>query len=95
MYVIRLLDLEMMVDAMTEVSATDKEKADLLHKVRSVIQIACEDKSAKDAKQSHWILRFLFKNLPIIVTTMILLNHLKLDLKCLGKAECLLSINSH
>ena len=50
MYVIRLLDLEMIVDAMTEVSATDKEKADLLNKVRSVIQIACEDKSAKSRK---------------------------------------------
>ena len=45
------------------------------------------------AKKNHWILRFAFKNLPIIAVTMILLKHLKLDLKCLGKSECLLSSN--
>ncbi len=49
----------------------------------------------KAAKLSHWILMFAFKNLPIIAATMILSNHLKLDLKCLGEAECLLSINAN
>jgi hypothetical protein len=38
-------------------------------------------------------LKFAFKNLPIVAAMMVLLNHLKLDLKCLGKAECLLSCN--
>jgi hypothetical protein len=49
----------------------------------------------KAAKPSHWILRFRFKNLPIIAVLMILSNHLKLDLNYLGKAECLLSVNAN
>ena len=39
------------------------------------------------AKKNHWILRFAFKNLPIIAARMILSKHLKLDLKCLGESE--------
>ena len=46
-------------------------------------------------KKNHWVLRFAFKNLPIIAATMILLKHLRLDLKCLGESECLLSSNSN
>ena len=46
-------------------------------------------------KKNHWVLRFTFKNLPIIAAPMILSKHLKLDLKCLGKSECLLSSNSN
>ncbi len=35
------------------------------------------------------------KNLPIITAAMILSKHLKLDLKCLGESECLLSSNAN
>jgi hypothetical protein len=88
-YIIRLLDLKMMTDTMTEVSTTEKEKADLL-----LIKLLCEqfkvhvkNRVKQSAKKNHWILRFAFKNLPIIAATMILSKHLKLDLKCLGESE--------
>ena len=54
-----------------------------------------KDPVKQAAKKNHWILRFTFKNLPIIAATMILSKHLKLDLKCLGKSECLLSSNAN
>ena len=94
-YIIRLLDLETMTDTTTEVSTTEKEKADLL-----LIKLLCEqfkvhmkNRVKQSAKKNHWILRFAFKNLPIIAVTMILSKHLKLDLKCLDESECLLSSN--
>jgi len=54
-----------------------------------------KDPVKQAAKKNHWILRFAFKNLPIIAAMMILSKHLKLDLKCLGKSECLLSSNAN
>jgi hypothetical protein len=47
------------------------------------------------AKQNHWILKFAFKNLPVIAAIMVLSNHLKLDLKCLSEIACLLACNSN
>jgi hypothetical protein len=47
------------------------------------------------SKQNHWILKFAFKNLPVVAATMVLLNHLKLDLKCLSKLSCLLACHSN
>ncbi len=45
------------------------------------------------AKQSHWILKFAFKNLPILAATMVLSKHLNIELKCLSKTSCLLGCN--
>ncbi len=96
MYVIRLLDLKTMANATTEVSMTDKEKADLLLiRLHEQFKVHVKDWVKQAAKKHHWILRFAFKNLPIIAATMILSKHLKLDLKCLGEAECLLSSNAN
>jgi hypothetical protein len=42
------------------------------------------------AKKNHCILKFAFKNLPILAATMVLSNHLKIKLKCLRKTSCFL-----
>ena len=95
-YVIRLLDLETTSDTTTEVTTTEKEKGDLLLiKLRERFKAHVKDRVKQAAKKNHWILRFAFKNLPIIAATIILSKHLKLDLKCLGESECLLSSNSN
>jgi hypothetical protein len=66
MYVIRLLDLKTTANATTEVSTTDKEKADLLLiKLREQFKVHVKDRVKQAAKKNHWILRFAFKNLPI------------------------------
>ena len=95
-YVIRLLDLETTTDTKTEVSTTEKEKADLLlTKLCERFKVHVKNRVKQAVKKNHWILRFAFKNLPIIAATMILSKHLKLDLNCLGESECLLSSNAN
>ncbi len=95
-YFIRLLDLETTTDTTTEVSTTEKEKVDLLlTKLCEQFKVHVNNRVKQVVKKNHWILRFTFKNLPIIAATMILSKHLKLDLKCLGESECLLSSNSN
>jgi hypothetical protein len=95
-YVIRLLDLETTTNTTTEVSTTEKEKADLLlTKLCERFKVHVNNRVKQAVKKNHWILKFAFKNLPIIAATMILSKHLKLDLKCLGESECLLSSNSN
>ncbi len=75
MYDIRLLDLETTVNATTEVSTTDKEKADLLLlKLLQQFKLHVKARVQKAAKQSRWILMFAFKNLLIIAAMMILSN---------------------
>ncbi len=92
-YVIRLLGLETTTNTTSEVSTAEKEKADLLLiKLHEQFQVHVKDRVKQTSKKNHWILRFAFKNLPIIAATMILSNHLKLYLKCLGESECLLSL---
>ena len=77
-------------------STTEKEKADLLlTKLCERFKVHVKNRVKQAVKKNHWVLRFAFKNLPIIAATMILSKHLKLDLKCLGKSECLLSSNSN
>ena len=93
-YVIRLLDLETTSDTTTEVTTTEKEKGDLLLiKLRERFKAHVKDRVKQAAKKNHWILKFAYKNLPIVAAAMILSKHLKLDLKCLGESECLLSSN--
>ncbi len=60
-----------------------------------MIQVSCAVTSEKAAKQNHWILKFAFKNLPVVAATMVLSNHLKIELKCLSKTACLLACNSN
>jgi hypothetical protein len=94
--VFRLLDLETTTDTMTKVSTTEKEKADLLLiKLCGQFKVHVKNRMKQAAKKNHWILRFAFKNLPIIAAMMIISKHLKIDLKCLGKSECLLSSNAN
>jgi len=95
-YLIRLLDLKTTTDTMTEVSTTEKEKEDLLlTKFCEQFKVHLKNRVKQAVKKNHWVLRFAFKNLPIIAAPMILAKHLKLDLKCLGESECLLSRNSN
>ena len=95
-YVIRLLDLETTSDTTTEVTTTEKEKGDLLLiKLRERFKAHVKDRVKQAAKKNHWILKFAYKNLPIVAAAMILSKHLKLDLQCLGESECLLSSNAN
>ena len=95
-YVIRLLDLETTSDTTTEVTTTEKEKGDLLLiKLRERFKAHVKDRVKQAAKKNHWILRFAFKKLLIIAAMMIISKHLKIDLKCLGESECLLSSNAN
>ena len=95
-YVIRLLDLETTADTTTEVTTTEKEKGDLLLiKLRERFKAHVKDRVKQAVKRNHWILKFAYKNLPIIAAAMILSKHLKLDLQCLGESECLLSSNAN
>ena len=65
MYVIRLLNLETAVNAMPDISMTDKEKTDLLLiKLRVRFKLHVTTRVQKAANQSHWILRFAFKTYP-------------------------------
>jgi hypothetical protein len=45
------------------------------------------------SKRNHWALKLAWKNLPVVASVMLLSNHLKMELKCLGEHDCLLAVN--
>ncbi len=67
----------------------------LLIKLREQFKSHVKARVKQAAKQNHWILKFVFKNLPVIAAMMVLSNHLKLELKCQSKTSCLLACNSN
>jgi hypothetical protein len=95
-YVISFLDLEMTAAATSNVSARDKEKADfLLIKLRERFKSHVKARMKQSSKQNHWVLKFVYNNLPIIAAAMLLSNRLKIELKFLTKNACLLGYNSN
>jgi hypothetical protein len=46
-------------------------------------------------KRNHWVLKLAWKNLSVIPSVMLLSNHLKMELKCLGEHACLLAVNTN
>jgi hypothetical protein len=93
-YVIDFLDLERTAAATGDVPASDKEEADLLLiKLRERFKSHVKAQVKQAAKQNHWILKFAFKNLPVLAATMVLSKHLKIELKCLSKTSCFLGGN--
>ncbi len=74
-FVIDFFDLERTAAATSEVSDSDKEKADLLLiKLREQFKSHVKARVKQAAKQNHWILKFAFKNLPVIAAMMVLSN---------------------
>jgi hypothetical protein len=47
------------------------------------------------SKRYHWGLKLAWKNLSVVASVMLLLNHLKMELKCLGGHACLLAVNTN
>jgi hypothetical protein len=93
---IDLLNLERTSATSSEVSDNQKEKADLLLiKLRKQFKVHVKERVKQASKQNHWILKFVFKNLPVVAATMVLSNHLKLYLKCLSELSCLLACHSN
>jgi hypothetical protein len=85
-YVISFLDLEMTAAATSNVSASNKEKADLLLiKLREQFKSHVKARVKQSLKQNHWVLKFAYKNLPVVAVAMLLSNHLKIELKFLTK----------
>jgi hypothetical protein len=93
-YVIDFLDLERTAAATSDVPASDKEKTNfLLIKLCEKFKSHVKTQVKQAAKQNHWILKFAFKNLPVLTATIVLSKHLKIDLKCLSETSCLLGCN--
>jgi hypothetical protein len=96
-FVIDFLDLERTsATASKQVSDNDKQKADLLLiKLHERFKSHVKEQMKQSTKQTHWIIKFAFRNLQVIAATMVLSNHLKLELKCLSKIACLLACSSN
>ena len=70
------------------------KKADfLLIKLRVRFKLHVKQRINQASTQNHWILKFAFKNLPVLAATMVLSKHLKIELKCLSETSCLLGCN--
>jgi hypothetical protein len=93
-FVINFLNLKRTAATTSKVSKGNKNRADLLLiKSREGFKSHVKQRVKQGSKQNHWILKFALKKLPIVATTMVLLNHLKIKLRCLGKTSCLLGCN--
>ncbi len=93
---INFLDLKRRAARTSEGSEGDKNKADLLLiKLRERFKLHVKQHVKQASKQNHWILKFALKNFPIVAARMVLLNHLKIELRCPSKAACLLGCNSN
>ncbi len=89
-----LLDLEKMTGASREISSSDKDKADLLLvKLREQFKEHVNLQVKQVSKRNHWVLKLAWKNLSVVASIMLLSNHLKMELKCLGEHTCLLAVN--
>jgi hypothetical protein len=92
---INFLDLKRTAATSSKVES-DKNKADLLLiKLRERFKLHVKQRVNQASKQNHWILKFAFKNLSVVAATMVLSNHLKIELGCLSETACLLGCNSN
>jgi hypothetical protein len=95
-YAINLLDLEKTTGASREISSSDKDKADLLLvKLRERFKDHVNLRVKQVSKRNNWVLKLACKNLSVVASVMLLLNHLKMELKCRGEHACLLAVNTN
>ncbi len=95
-YAINLLDLEKTTGALREISSSDKDKADLvLVKLREQFKDHFNLRVKQVLKRNHWVLKLAWKKLTVVASIMLVSNHLKMDLKCLGEHACLLAVNTN
>jgi hypothetical protein len=85
-----------MTGASREISSSDKDKADLLlvklcEQFKEHVNLQVKQVS----KRNHWVLKLAWKNLSVVASVMLLSNHLKMKLKCLGEHACLLAVNTN
>ncbi len=91
---INLLDLEKTTGASREISSSDKDKADLLLvKLCEQFKEHVNSRVKQVSKRNHWVLKLPWKNLSVVAFVMLLSNHLKMELKCLGEHACLLTFH--
>ena len=48
-----------------------------------------------ESKRAHWSFNLVSKNLTIVAAYMVIVDHVKTDLKCLDDYNCLLSHCTH
>ena len=95
-YAVELLALDKTSSTPTEVTAFDKEKADiLLRKLEVRYKLHVNTRINDVLKRNHWVLMLAYKNLPVVAACMILSRHLAMDVKCLGRLSCLLAPNAN
>jgi hypothetical protein len=96
LYAINLLDLEKTTRALREISSSDKDKADLLLvKLCERFKKHVNLRVKQVLKRNHCVLKLAWKNLSVVASIMLLSNHLKMELKCLGEHACLLAVNTN
>ncbi len=91
-YAVDLLGLDKIITSSTEVTSFEKEKADtLLRKLEGRYILHVKTRINDTSKPNHWVLTLAYKNLPVVAACMSLLQHLAMDIKCLGNLSSLLA----
>ena len=83
------------ISVATEINSEMANLADTLQ-ARLIARLAVHvQQRLPPTKHNHWCLLWFKKNIPIVSATMVVLNHVKFDLTCLGGNDCLLSIQNN
>jgi hypothetical protein len=91
-YVASLLDLEKICETPTDISSTEKAKADLLLiKLQERFRRHVIMRISQSTKRTHWSLKVAYRNLSVVAAIMIMLKHVAMDLSCLGESSYLLA----
>jgi hypothetical protein len=91
-YVASLLDLEKICETPTDISSTEKAKADLLLiKLQERFRRHVIMRISQSTKRTHWSLKVAYRNLSVVAAIMIMSKHVAMDLSCLGESSCLLA----
>ena len=91
-YVIELLHLDDMASILVQ---SEKDKADqLFSKLRDRLKNHLNARVHEKSKHTHWSMILARDNLAVCAACLVLSNHLKLDLTCIGSVGELLGFNS-
>ena len=91
-YVVELLHLDDMAKIVVE---QEKDKANqLFHKLRERLKNHMNARIQEKSRHTHWSMIFARENLAVCAACMVLSNHLKVDLTCIGSIGELLGRNS-
>jgi hypothetical protein len=73
-----------------------KAKGDYLVKIlRGQMKQLLKKRIQNESKRAHWSFNLVSKNLSIVVAYMVMVDHVKTDLKCLDEYDSLLSHRMH